>query len=41
LRQRMFIVDGVLYQVIVGGTSANAINGKDANMFVESFKLKK
>jgi hypothetical protein len=41
LRQRMFIVDGVLYQLIVGGTSANAINGKDADMFVKSFKLKK
>ena len=41
LRQRMYIIEGVLYQVIVGGTSADAVNGKDANMFVESFKLKK
>jgi hypothetical protein len=41
LRQRMYIVEGVLYQVVVGGTSADAINGKDANMFVDSFKLKK
>ena len=41
IRQRLYIIDGTLYQVIVGGTSADAVTGKDATMFVESFKLKK
>ena len=41
LRVRIYIVEGTLSQLIVGGTSADAVNGKDATMCVESFKLKK
>jgi hypothetical protein len=41
LHDRIFIVDGTLYQIIVQGADANALKSKEVTTFFDSFKLAK
>jgi hypothetical protein len=41
MRLRFYLVDGMLYQVIVGGIGADSVKTKEANTFFDSFKLAK
>jgi hypothetical protein len=41
IRTRIYIVDGILYQVIVGGMGADSVKTKEANTFMDSFKMAK
>jgi len=41
MRLRIYLVDGTLYQVIVGGMGADSVKTKEANTFMDSFKLTK
>jgi hypothetical protein len=41
LRDRIFLVDGTLYQILVQGVGADALKSKEVTTFFDSFKLAK
>jgi hypothetical protein len=41
MRDRIFLVEGTLYQIIVQGADANALKSKEVTTFFDSFKVAK